>query len=178
MKRWRYILIAHPLGKRFWETPTVLSAYWRMTQRVSFFLITIGWFVNIAHLWFNLLCAVRWKLFSEGFKRGLLIYLQCVNSVLVGERTLTFFSPKQAGETLTCVDPKPWDRLHSMTSKGDQRATLSFLWPPACTHSPPHSQLLPFVLLCAYTARSLIYSRYTAISAQRPLMSGWCPIGQ
>lgn len=65
-----------------------------LTDSVASFLITIGWFVNIVPLWFNLLCAVRRKQFPERAWRGLLIYLLCINSVLAGERTPTISSPK------------------------------------------------------------------------------------
>lgn len=60
-------------GSERMETP--------LTDGVASLLITIGWFVNIVPLWFNLPCAVKWKLFPGGCRRVLLIYLLCINSV-------------------------------------------------------------------------------------------------
>lgn len=64
------------------------------THTVASLLVTIGWFVNIVPLWFNLLCALRQKLFPEGCRRGVLIYLLCIKSALAGERATIFSSTK------------------------------------------------------------------------------------
>lgn len=83
-----------------------------LTDSVASFLITIGWFVNIVPLWFNLLCAVEWKLSPEGCWRGLLIYLLCINNVFGRRVHPGLLLTKVNRETLTCVDPKPWDGLY------------------------------------------------------------------
>ncbi len=112
-----------------------------LTDSVASFLITIGWFVNIVPLWFNLLCAVRRKLFPEGCWRGLLIYLLCINSVLAGERTRPSLHQSKQGNVDLCW-PKTlrWTPLND--ELGRQRACLSFLW-FTLPHSPVLTDIYP-----------------------------------
>lgn len=127
-------------GSERMETP--------LTDGVASLLITIGWFVNIVPLWFNLLCAVKWKLFPGGCRRVLLIYLLCINSVF-GRRVHPdlLFTKVNRGKVDLCW-PKTLRRTVLNGELGVLRAHLSFY--DSASHIPDPWQ----TFIQGYTARN------------------------
>ncbi len=127
-----------------------------LTDSVASFLITFGWFVNIIPLWFNLLCAVRQKLFPEDYWRGLLIYLRYIYNVFAGAAPDLLYTKANRGNVDPCW-PKILRGTLLNSELDDLRARLSFsmIYPPIFSsrdrHLSRNTQPYPLVCCCRPT---------------------------